>query len=389
LDSSFDVIVVGAGIFGASTAYHLRKAGAKVLLVEQGVGPGRGTTEASAAIVRQHYSNQVLSELTGESIRILKELEERRRRKDLFVPAGWYFLIPEALLAGAQENIEMQQRAGVVTTLLPISEAQQQLPWLNPEGVAAAVFEPNSGYAHPVNCAEAFVSEFQRLGGIARFNTRCHALTCAGRLIRGVETTHGVLRASFVVNACGPWSKSLAATAGIDVPMHIFREQETVWQCQHFHDMPLSSISDAVDAIYLRPMGQGRYTVGRGFPKEYTESDPNDYNKRADEDFINDVLRRVQLRFLPFADASYLYGFASLYDVTPDWYPFVGPRRDVEGYADASGGSGHGFKLAPALGAHLAEWIRGNSVPPDVQRLSYDRVLEDRLFVQKYGGNRG
>jgi sarcosine oxidase subunit beta len=95
------------------------------------------------------------------------------------------------------------------------------------------------------------------------------------------------------------------------------------------------------------------------------------------------------LRFLPFADASYLYGFASLYDVTPDWYPFVGPRRDVEGYADASGGSGHGFKLAPALGAHLAEWIRGNSVPPDVQRLSYDRVLEDRLFVQKYGGNRG
>jgi sarcosine oxidase subunit beta len=192
-----------------------------------------------------------------------------------------------------------------------------------------------------------------------------------------------------VVNAAGPWSAGLAKTAKIDLPVSIYREQETIWECPHADEMPPSSISNSVDAIYLRPMGQRRYTVGRGFPKEYTEADPKNYVRGVDDWFVNDILTRVQRRFPPFARARCIDGFASLYDVTPDWYPFVGLRRDVPGYADASGGSGHGFKLAPALGKHLARWISSGRVTPEVARLSYDRVPDGRMFVQKYGGNRG
>jgi glycine/D-amino acid oxidase-like deaminating enzyme len=75
--------------------------------------------------------------------------------------------------------------------------------------------------------------------------------------------------------------------------------------------------------------------------------------------------------------------------VTPDWYPFVGTRSDVAGYADASGGSGHGFKLAPALGSRLASWLWSGKAPPDVERLSHDRVITNRMYEQKFGGNRG
>jgi glycine/D-amino acid oxidase-like deaminating enzyme len=75
--------------------------------------------------------------------------------------------------------------------------------------------------------------------------------------------------------------------------------------------------------------------------------------------------------------------------VTPDWYPFVGPRQGLEGYADACGGSGHGFKLGPAIGRHLARWLVRGEVDPDFARLGYDRIARGETFVQAYGGNRG
>ena len=82
--------------------------------------------------------------------------------------------------------------------------------------------------------------------------------------------------------------------------------------------------------------------------------------------------------------------YAALYDVTPDWYPFVGPRAEIAGYFDASGGSGHGFKIAPAIGAELAGWIlTGAPAKPDFAQLSFDRIAAGRLFQGAYGGNRG
>ena len=75
--------------------------------------------------------------------------------------------------------------------------------------------------------------------------------------------------------------------------------------------------------------------------------------------------------------------------MTPDWYPFVGPRAGLSGYYDASGGSGHGFKIGPAIGRELAGWIINGRCPEDFAALSYDRVAQQRLFQQSYGGNRG
>jgi sarcosine oxidase subunit beta len=81
--------------------------------------------------------------------------------------------------------------------------------------------------------------------------------------------------------------------------------------------------------------------------------------------------------------------YAALYDVTLDWYQYVGPRTHLSGYVDFCGGSGHGFKVAPAIAEELAGWIAEGEVAKDFRRLSYDRVGDNDLFVQSYGGNRG
>jgi glycine/D-amino acid oxidase-like deaminating enzyme len=98
---------------------------------------------------------------------------------------------------------------------------------------------------------------------------------------------------------------------------------------------------------------------------------------------------RLELRFPAFAGARRIDAYASLYDVTPDWYPFAGVRKGIAGYADAWGGSGHGFKLAPAIGRRLADSIVDGRAEAEFARLSHDRLAADRLFVQKFGGNRG
>ncbi len=112
-----------------------------------------------------------------------------------------------------------------------------------------------------------------------------------------------------------------------------------------------------VDATYFRPLGQDRFIIGRGFPKEYFDVDPYNYKTIADADFISDVQTRVERRFPTFAGMKLIEAYAALYDVTPDWYPFVGPRAGIAGYADFSGGSGHGFKIAPAIGRELGQWL--------------------------------
>jgi len=101
------------------------------------------------------------------------------------------------------------------------------------------------------------------------------------------------------------------------------------------------------------------------------------------------VQERMERRFPPLAGAKLVTAYAALYDVALDWYPYVGPRKGIEGYFDACGGSGHGFKIGPAIGKELADWIADARTGADFSRLSYDRISANRLFTQAYGGNRG
>ena len=389
MSEAFEVVVVGCGITGAGTAYHLKKLGAdKVLLLERRT-PAAGGTGKSAAIVRQHYSNPLPARLAMESIDMFAAMPDELGTDGGYRAAGWFFLVPPDFLAGATANVAMQQTVGVDTRLLDNQEIAEMMPWLNTDGVAGVAHERKGGYADPVQATEAYLKAFRDLGGEARVGSAARAIMRSGDKVTGVITDEGSIEADAVVNAAGPWSALLAQSAGIELELKVLREQDTVWEAREGRPLPTSSISNAVDAIYVRPLGGRRYVVGRGFPKEYFEVDPNNYKETVDEDFVSDVATRLQHRFPPFAGATRIDSYGALYDVTPDWYPFTGPRSGLAGYYDACGGSGHGFKIAPALSYHLARWIIDGTIDDEFARLSYDRLGEGRSFVQAYGGNRG
>ena len=385
---SYDAIVVGAGISGAATAYHLAKAGAKTLLIERGE-PASGGTGKSAAIIRQSYSTPLLVRLARASITMFENAQTELGRHAGFVQDGYCFVVSADMLEGAKKNVAMQKGLGIVNEWSEGPGFAQHLPEMNPDGVAGIVYEPHGGYADPVQATEAYVGGFQKLGGELRARTPVRRLLRDADRVTGVELDGGAVRARFVVNAAGPWAKPLSTSAGIDLPLRSVREQDTVWQVPAGRAVPKTSVSMGVDACYYRPLGDNRFIIGRGFPKDYVDVDPYNYKTSADADFISEVQTRVERRFPAFAGMRLIEAYAALYDVTPDWYPFVGPRAGLAGYADFSGGSGHGFKIAPAIGRELADWLLSGKVTDDFRQFSHDRIAQGALFVQSFGGNRG
>jgi len=385
---SYDAIVIGAGISGAATAYHLRKAGAKTLLVERGE-PASGGTGKSAAIVRQSYSTPLLVRLARASITMFENARAELGQDAGFVQAGYCFVLSQDMIEGARKNVAMQKSLGIVNEWSDGPGFPAHLPELNPEGIAGIVYEPHGGYADPVQATEAYVAAFKTIGGEFRARMPVRRLLRDGDRITGVEIDSGEIAAKVIVNAGGPWAKPLAESAGLALPLRSVREQDTVWQIPAGRNIPRCSISMGVDACYYRPFGLGRFIIGRGFPKDYFDVDPYNYKTSADDGFILDVRTRVERRFPAFAGMKLIEAYAALYDVTPDWYPIVGPRTGIGGYADFSGGSGHGFKIAPAIGRELAGWLLTGKVADDFRQFSHDRIAAGNLFVQSFGGNRG
>src|SRR5205085_10826729 len=130
----------------------------------------------------------------------------------------------------------------------------EHLPDVNPDGIAAVVYEPHGGYADPVQATEAYVHGFRSLGGEFRDRTPVRRLLRDGDRITGIQIDDGEIAADTVVNAAGPWAKPLAEAAGLPLALRAVREQDTVWPVPRSRKVPHTSISNGVDAIYLRPL---------------------------------------------------------------------------------------------------------------------------------------
>jgi sarcosine oxidase subunit beta len=362
-------IVVGGGIMGACTAYELARAGENALLLEAGTfaDPHAGTAK-SAAIVRMHYSNPEVVRMAVKSRAAFMEQPSYER-------CGWLFLVDEEHADAARRNREMQQREGALS-----DEIDPQDFGIDPHGIAYALFEADSGYADPVATTRAYVEAARREGAAVRE----HAAVDAVEPGRGVRVNGAWLEAENVVLATGAWTKRLAATAGLELPLEFPREQEVVFDTGGGPSFALA-VSSQADAVYFRPAGDGRLLAGRGYPKDYELVDPERYEETADGAFEDDVRSRLDKRFPALNRLTAVGGTVGLYEVTPDWHPILGAVDGYDGLFLATGGSGHGFKLGPAIGELVAGAVLGRDVG---DTFSLSRFDEGRKLSSAYGGNR-
>ena len=390
MSSSYDVIVVGAGIIGSSVAYYAKKKGtSRVLLLERGATPAFANTGKSAGIVRTFYTVPLLARLAKAAVDLFVSLPDELGKTGGFQKTGFVQLVPPQWKELIEDLVAMQRSWGIETDFVDPSEYQKRFPWLETDGVAAILYEPNSGYADPVQTTEAFAEAFTAMGGETRFRTSVRALLREGDGITGVLLDDGPVTADLVVNAAGPWSKFLAASVGLEMQMVAYREQDTVWEVRAGRTMPETPVSNTLETVYMRPMGGRRWLIGRGYPKPYLEVDPYNFKATGDEDFVLDLLERMSKRIPALQGARLIDAYAALYDVTPDWTPYIGPRSGITGYVDACGGSGNCFKNGAVLARELVDWMLEGRVRDDFRQLSYDRITQGNLFQQAFGGNRG
>lgn len=374
------VVIVGGGILGAATFWELAREEVDVLLLEARRF-GRQSTAKSAAIVRCHYSNPEVVRMAVRSREALRQLPLRLGCEPVYTRTGWLFLVDEADAPHAVANAEMQEEEGLVT--LDVDDLQELLPGVDEAGVAYALYEPESGYADPMATTRAYVEAGIREGGRAREGAAVESLVIDGGKLRGARVGGELVECDALVLAAGPWSGTLH-----ELPLEITREQDVVFETAPETTIPCA-VSSQVDRVYLRPDGDGRVLVGRGFPKEYEHADPDGYDEQVDAAFEQDVHERVAARLPRLKGMRPVAGQVGLYDVTPDWHPLLGAVPGAEGLHLACGGSGHCFKLGPAIGELVANGLMGRKLKhADIDTFSVARFDEGRELRSTYGGNR-
>ena len=385
-----DAVVIGGGAIGTSVLYHLTNKGMRdVVLLEKGELCS-GSSEYSAAIVRQHYSNEVSIRLVKRSLEVFQTFPDEFDGAEVFTNAGWMFLVPPEASSMLDENMERLRRLGVRTWELSVEEVAEELPGLNTDGIGRVAFEPDSGYADARGMVEAFAAKARENGAEVHTNTPALGLERSEGRVTKITTSKGAIETETVINAAGPWASEVALWVGLDLPLEISREQDIVVRPPADAPPIRRAVSNMVDRTYLRPEPGGLLLVGTGHPKENDPVEPDDYSREADAEFIRETGRLLTHRFPPMASANVVTSWAGLYTITPDWNMIVDRAPGVDGVYLAVGGSGHSFKLAPAIGECLAELIiDGRSSTVDITPLRATRFEEQALLRSTYGGNRG
>ncbi len=382
-----DVVIIGGGIMGTSTAFQLARRGLKVTLVEKSFLAG-GTTGKSSAIVRQHYSNEPTARMALYSLRIFQNFAEVVGGHGVcgFVPTGFVVLASTDQRAGLEANLKLQQRVGIQTRQLSAEELREIAPGLADTGAVVAAYEPESGYADPSATVNSFGDAARRYGATILQDTEVVGVQMQSGRVQGVMTNRGEIAAGAVVNTAGPWGARIAHMAGIELPIQPCRVQVALFSPPP-DDRPAPFVFiDFPNGTYMRPETGGLILAGSIDPIEATfHADPDQYNERVDFDFVSDTGARLARRFPCVERSESRGGYAGVYDVTPDWHPVIDEAPPGSRFFIAAGHSGHGFKLGPAVGVMVADLVTGQKtagLDPVPFRLS--RYAEGALIRGQY-----
>jgi glycine/D-amino acid oxidase-like deaminating enzyme len=387
--STADVVIIGGGVMGASIAYHLAMRGVtNVVLLEAKSLAAEGTGH-SGALVRQHYSQDVITRIALRSVEMFERFEELTGRKGVFDQTGWIKLGTPEMRPSMERLVDRHRKLGVVVRMLSLDDLREAIPGINTDGIGAALIEPRGGSADPVATTLGFAEAAEARGVEIARRTPATAISVRNGRVAAVESSAGVIETPVVVNAAGPWGVKIAAWAGIKVPIEVTREQDVVIACADLSLMPRLPVSNGVDRDYWRREHGTFLLVGDGHPKPIERADPEEFDRRVDAAFQEMIMGRLRHRLPGFAEAARIEsGYASLYDVTPDWHPILGEVSGVGGFYLCLGFSGHGFKLGPAIGELMAEEIvDGKARSIDISPLRLSRFAEGRPLEGAYSGN--
>ena len=373
-----DIVVVGGGVHGASTAWHLAKRGAgKIVLIEKD-GIASGASGWSSAIVRLHYTLESLVKITmygremfgnwGDTVGI---------GESGFRQVGFLLLFPENEVEHASEVIAMQQGLGIDARMLTNAEIADIEPRVARDYVVAGAWEPNSGHADGSTVANSFIAAARDLGVDVRIGPEVFGVTTDGGKATGVKTSEGDIYAGTVVLETGFRTSALLAEHGVELPITPVRHAIAVVERTPDFGGIHPVVSDRIVQAYYRPEADSLTLLGEHDPLEGKVDPDVEDIKTPDLDEQVRLVERYAARFPGQEAASITRGYTGVYDCTPDFQPAFGSVKAVDGLFMAAGFSGHGFKLSPGIGKIMSDLVMDGSTDMiDIHPFRVERFAE-------------
>ena len=383
-----DAVIVGAGVTGVSVAFHLAGLGVRRVVVLEKKFIGAGGTGRSVGIIRQLYPTAETCQMVRRSLAVFQRFGEAVGGQSGYVGCGALIGVSAAMRPTLEKTLALQKSLGIRAEILAPTEAARVEPRIDPAGLGAVLHEPESGYGDPAAVTGGYADAARRRGVVIEQGAEVTAVRRAGDRALGVTLATGdAIDAPVVVDAAGLWSPALARLAGVDLPIVIGRHPVFVVQRGEGFGPPHVVYMDLAGGSYVRPETGGLTLTGSLTDDERDHPmDPDLLGSETGFEEAAPVLERTARAVPALADARLQRGYAGAFDITPDWMPIL-DESPVPGFFVAAGMSGHGFKLAPAVGEMMAARITGTPSPVSLAPFRFDRftaTAASGTFVSSY-----
>jgi sarcosine oxidase subunit beta len=382
MSQTADVVIIGAGIVGSSIAYHLTEAGCKnVLVIERETRQGLGSTGKSMGGVRAQFATDVNIRMSMYAIPFLNSFEEATGYPSGYKPHGYLFMATnQNHMDYLRANYARQVALGLKgVELLQPGDIAKVLPQMRSDDIVGGSFCPTDGFVDPNSVMVGFMLRAMERGATLQRGTEVIGIQVERAEITGVDTTKGLITTRTVVNATGPWAASVAALAGVDLPVEPLRRM--LVPTEPFPGLPerLPMIIDMSTGWHFRQEGVGLLMAWNDV------NEPPGMRMDFDPAFIETILIHAATRVPSFADLAVnpRRCWAGCYEMSPDHHAILGPSPQIRGLFFANGFSGHGVMHSPATGRIVSDLIlRGETDIIDARDLNVQRFAEGRAIEE-------
>jgi len=366
--SRASVVVIGGGVMGLSTAYHLARAGVTDVVLVERDELGSGSTCKAAGGVRAQFSDRVNVELGLRSLETFETFKETFGQEIDLHQVGYLFLLDRPdHVAAFEDNVALQNELGVPSRMIEVAEAKKLSPMISTEGLLAAAWSPTDGHCTPESVVLGYGGAARRAGArVIRGCTVTDIISTNG-LITGVETDRGTITTDAVICTAGAWSKAIGDMVGVDLPVEPLRRQILTTEPIPGLDPHTPFTIDFSTSLYFHCEGPG-LLLGMSDPDETPG-----FKLTQSDGWLPRLADAIEHRVPALAETGLGAGWAGLYEMTPDHNALIGEAPGVSRFLYATGFSGHGFLMGPAVGEVMRDLYLGRTPVVDVSSLHGDR----------------
>ena len=366
---SAEVVVIGGGVSGLSSAYFLARAGKDVVVVEKGTVGGEASGR-SGGMISERVDEPPLIPLAVESLRLWPTLDDELGYPTEFTHQGrLQVAVMEEEMGDIISERDQAQRRGITVDLLDTSEIRDMIPWISDRTLGGTFF-PNGGHANPQRSVQAFAWAFQDMGGRLYQNTAVTGMRVVDGRVSSVETTAGAIGTDVVVSAAGPQTGLLAEMVGVHVPVAPARVEMLATAPLE----PLFDIALVGNGLYGRQAARGNLLFGGG-PHEWIDvgltADPD----KSNTPLIRNIARRLADLLPGVADVPVLRSWAGVVEQAPDYLPIIDILDSPSNYVVVTA-SAHGFGLTPATGRVVSDLVLHGESSVDISGLALSRFSD-------------